>query len=464
MLASGAEYAVKVYSEKMNLIAIVKLPIPGDVLGINTIIYKNYFYLVYQYLQDNIVYCTAAKFNPNGDLDGAPAVIDSASVTNESNITPYNLIISEDKSRILFYKLSVGADVGPINKTILFDSSLNLVKKSIVGFRDVNIQNALTNFSLANDGTLVFLKQSGTSVQGKTIINVISKAPMSDSVEYADFSIAELNLGTINLKIDNINKHFLIAAFNATKKGKEIDGLFTSVWSLDKLGQLSRRLTTFSHGFKDSTRGDVIKQTFNLLSIRDMILRRDGGFIVLAESSQVPIFANLTTISAAQSYTNYDYYNSSRYLNRVASDPKAFDKPINNPDASYSPENRGGSTSFRTSTLSKIFALSFDNVNNIEWAKILTNLSDKIDNRFTGYTFISVGGRINIYYNRLVKRQAILYGSSISGDGQVSEDLPLHNLDFRYSFMPQQAKQIAANQLIVPFIYKKHLSFANMVF
>lgn len=476
----GTNYEIQVYDEEMHLVNRVKLPMPGKVLSANTLAYKTFFYLFYQYLQDNTVYCMAAKFKQDGSLEGAPVVVDNTLVTViDNNATMplatanteilYNIINSDDKSKIALYRLSRGNEDVYGATTVLFDSSLNLIKKSFLDFHGAHISNSLANFTLANNGTLIFLK---LPYESKTLsspaISIILKAPATDTVEYHYFNMAALNLRNIYLKIDNVNSRFLLAGFNATKNKGDIDGMFTSIWALNNTEELYHNVTPLSQQFRDSARGEhASRRGLNNYLIEDIVSRTDGGFVVLSESLEI-VAANLsattaTSASAAAYYSYaYDYFDNYQFFYTPMTDqPGGYGQRMRSFNAN---DNFSRNPNYLI-TRDNIAAMSFTKSGDIEWAKVINKtLPQKDAESFNGYSCINMGDKLTFLFNRRDKGRMILYSSTITGDGNVSDILPLHNLNFDYSLMPRYAEQITASELVVPFVYKKHICFAHVVF
>src|SRR5436853_5967480 len=103
---------VCIYDNDMKLADKVKMDfIPGSKL-INTdiIVYKDFFYFIYQYQAKNIVYCAAAHMNADGKITGEPVILDPTSINFFASNKLYNVIYSEDKHRIAIYKINSKED------------------------------------------------------------------------------------------------------------------------------------------------------------------------------------------------------------------------------------------------------------------------------------------------------------------------------------------------------------------
>ena len=60
------------------------------------------------------------------------------------------------------------------------------------------------------------------------------------------------------------------------------------------------------------------------------------------------------------------------------------------------------------------------------------------------------------------KNSLILNEQSLTPNGQIIRSSTLKNLDKGYEFMPKHSKQVAAQQIIVPCMYRNYLCFAKI--
>ena len=51
---------------------------------------------------------------------------------------------------------------------------------------------------------------------------------------------------------------------------------------------------------------------------------------------------------------------------------------------------------------------------------------------------------------------------SIDGDGQITRNPSIKNLDKGFDFMPRYARQIGARQIVVPFMHRNYLCFLRL--
>src|SRR5690606_26575207 len=79
--------------------------LPDKVFNVDFVTYPDHFILIFQYQQGASVYCKAAKIDASGKKEGELILLDSTRVGVLNNNRIYNVMHSENKSKILVYKL-----------------------------------------------------------------------------------------------------------------------------------------------------------------------------------------------------------------------------------------------------------------------------------------------------------------------------------------------------------------------
>ena len=148
----------------------------------------------------------------------------------------------------------------------------------------------LTEFSLSNNGWMAFLKASGNAADNDKgsiqDITLMVKPPDYDSISTYPIDLPKVYLDDIRLKIDNANKHVLIAAFYAKQKRGNIDGLYCVLWSAATASFINSNQLDFNDQFKSNAKSEgSTRSAFNDYFLQTIVLRKNGGFAVLAESA-----------------------------------------------------------------------------------------------------------------------------------------------------------------------------------
>lgn len=449
---------ISVYNTDMKMVDKVKLDfLTYRVLNTDFIQYPDFVYMIYQYQKRSIMYCMAVKLDANGKKVGDPVQLDSTDNINYSaNNKIYSVINSEDKQRIMVFKINTRNDRMHLLTTSLFNKDLMLLKKTRLTINMPQRNDFMSEFTLDNDGDMVCVKASGTSSNDNiNKISLITKPAMSESYTTADLKLSNIFLDDIRIKTDNINKHYVITSFLSKARRGNIEGLYYTLWDKVQNKEILNATTVFSEEFREDARGQGnIKTAFNDYFLKNIILRKDGGFIVVAESAY--------TSSRGNTLNRWDYLYGSPYWAPV--DYYSWNSPIG-----YYPWWRSSiynnSNSLTRYYADNIAVISFEPNGKMEWSNVIrkSQYDDNTDN-FIGYGMLNTGDQLHFVFNVLEKRSMILSDQSISPSGQVDRNPTFKNLDKGYDFMPRHAKQIGARVAIVPCQYRGFTCFAKLEF
>ena len=441
---------------QMKQLAKVKLDfLPERIFNADFLQYPDFYYLFYQYQKRNIVYCMAVKLDPKGKKISEPMQLDTTEINFSASNKIYTVLNSEDKQKLMVLKINSKNEKIHYLTTSLFDKNLALQKKTLIAIPMPDRNDVMTEFQLDNDGDMVCVKTSGTS-QNDNVNKIIllQKMATNNNIIATDLNIKGLYLDDIRVKVDNFNKHYLVASFGSKQRRGDIDGLFC--YLLDKTQQ--KELLNTSLVFSDELRGEAksdggIKMAFNDYFLRNIIMKKDGGFIVAAES--------VYTSSRGGNNNRWDYFGSPYNTGSLSN----YYYYNSSPFGYYNyPYNRYGSVNNVVRYYAdNVAVLSVDVTGKMDWSNIIrkSQYDDNTDN-FIGYGLMNTGGELHFLFNSQEKRQMLLSDQSISPEGQITRAPTLKNLDRGYDFMPRQSKQTGSRQIIIPCQFRNYICFAKI--
>ncbi len=448
---------IAVYNADMQMTAKNKLDIPNSrLLGTEFLNYSDYAYMIYQYQKKNTMYCMALKLDGNGNKIGEPIQLDTTNNVNFSaNNKIYSVINSDDKQKLMVFKINTRNDRAHILTTSLFDGDLTLIRKSNLVVPMPQRNDFLSEFTLDNEGDLVCIRASGTSSNDNiNKIGLLTKSAKSDDFRITELKIASIFLDDIRIKVDNLNKHYLITSFLSKAKRGNIEGLYYALWDKLQNREILNATTVFSDEFREDAKSQGnSKAAFNDFFLKNIILRKDGGFIIIAESEY--------TSSRGNNLNRWDYLYGSPYWSPT--DYYFWNSPIG-----YYPWYR--SRMYNNNSLTRFFTenvaiISFEPSGKMEWSNVIrkSQYDDNTDN-FIGYGLLNLGNQLRFVFNVQDKRSMILSDQSVLPNGQVDRNPTFKNLDKGYDFMPRHAKQVGARQAIIPCQYRGFTCFAKLEF
>lgn len=446
---------ISVYDNEMNQVARVEQDyIPDDdLINIDFFPYGDFTYLVYQYQKKRVVYCDAVKIDGNGKKVSNVITLDTAHIGFSNNNKVYTAISSEDKSKLVLFKINSKNKSKYLITTLLFDNTLNPLKTSTFNLAMNEEDDYLDEFHVDNDGDLVFVKVSRNNNETIRETSLFYKQAQSDSLVTVSTQPEKILLDEIHLKVDNLNKRFFLTSFYYTKKRGDIEGFYFYVWDKASKAPVLQNSLVLAEDLRREAKGSNAntKTAFNDYFIRNVVIKRDGGFVINSESYY--------TVSRGTPWnrwnylygypSTYDYYNvyspyySSWYWR---------DRYNNRQNVRFNADN--------------ITILSFDKTGKLEWSNVIhkEQFDDESEDKIS-YQTVNTGGQIHYVFNVDEKRGAeLLNDFALSPDGQITRNPTLKNLDRGYEFMPKYGKQVSSYQLVVPCYFHNNICFAKVEF
>ena len=445
------KHKISIFDNDMNTKEIANLDfLPEKTLNVDFITYPDFFYIIYQYQKRSMIHCMGVKMDGNGKKMGEPVELDTTQLTLFSENKIYTTINSEDKQKIMVFKMQKKSDKMHM-VTLLFDNQLQLLRKSRMAIPFNERRDNFGDILLDNEGNLVstFATQPPNREYSNEL-NLITKAPLKDSLVYHNITLNKFYVNDVKLKIDNLNKRYILNSFFYKKNNGSVEGLYSYTW--DRASE--KGVVSGMTGFSDSLRAEARRDgrfaiAFDDYVLRQVIVKKDGGYLLVTEdfSSQTN---NNNSINRWNSFYNpYSLYPNSYYsYNPYYS---GYYRPIN----SFNNQN----TRY---FYANIVAISLNNMGNVDWTKVIhKDQMDDNDDNFLSYFTMNEGGGIHFLFN-MDKKNQIIADQSLFPDGTVSRNPTLKSQEKGYQFMTKLSKQVSARQLLIPCLYRGNICFAKV--
>ena len=202
-------HSISVFDPEMKFLGKQQLNMPDRLIQTDFLAYANHFYMLYQFQRKNTVHCMAVKMDSDGNLLSEPMQLDSTIDANSFGSNRlYSLVVSEDKKKIMIFKINSHNEKSHVLTTCLFDQNFSLIRKSRIELPMPQRNDFLAEFALDNDGDLICVRASGTA-QNDNInkVSLITKKANYDEAHISDLSVKGIYLDDIHIKVDNLNKH-----------------------------------------------------------------------------------------------------------------------------------------------------------------------------------------------------------------------------------------------------------------
>ncbi|WP_207492235.1 hypothetical protein [Aridibaculum aurantiacum] len=444
---------ISLYDLDMKQVEKVKLDfLPERIINADFLAYPDFTYMFYQYQKKNIVYSMAAKINGQARIVGEPITMDTTALNFWASNKIYNVIYSEDKQKIAVFKVNSKSDKTHIVTTALFDKDMQLIEKHVMNIDMPERNDFLTEFGIDNDGAIVFTRAARASfndnIQKATLM---VKNRGTDKLNEAELALNNIYLDEIKIKVDNFNKNYLITSFYSKARNGNIDGLYTTVWDAPSARIKATKAIVFGEDLRNEAKGqNSMRTAFNDYFLNNIIVRKDGGFLVAAES--------FYTTGRSGSFNRMDYLWGSPFMMRP------MDYYMFSPYSFSYPWWRWNSFNQLTRYHAQNVAVfSFDSSANVSWTNVVNKQQyDDETDAFIGYQLVNTGDQLHFLFNQQEKRMQLLSSQSITPSGEINRNPTLRNLDKGYDFMPRYGKQVGSRQIIFPCMYRNYLCFARL--
>ena len=449
------DYNVSVYDNTMQLKERVKLDfLPRKVISMDFVAYPDRVLMIYQFQRKDAVYSFCATMSPDATFADAPLLIDSTRIgmySKENKV--YSVEVSEDKNRIMVYKINQDKEDNNVFYTFLYDSAMSLVNNSRLSLPMKGRKQFLSNFNLTNNGDLIFTKLERTSNRDYVISgSLVVKRPLVDSFETSGLGLKAQLLDEVKMKLDNVKHTALITAFYYKQKRGNVEGLYIYKYDYSNHAMVYEKSQVFPNDLKMNARVESsTNSAFNDYFIRKIINTANGGFLLTAES--------FSTSSRYQPWNRWNYMYGSPYSGMYA---PYYYSPYSS--MYYNPYYWNNSQGLRYH-YDNVAVLSFDDEGNMQWNNFVhkSQFDDNAD-LYLSYLMVNIGSELRFIYNEMDRRSYLLTDVSLAPGGKVNRMPTLRNLDKGFTWMPRYGKQISARTVVVPCIYRNYICFAKIDF
>ena len=405
-----------VYDNEMGLKERVSLDfMPDKTLNADFIVYPDFVYVIYQFQKRNILHCMAAKIDGNGKKVGEPVELDTTHISIFADNKIYNMVNSEDKQKIMIFKIQKKYD--KLNfASLLFNAQLKLQHTSRMQIPFDDRKDLFSDFYLDNEGTFVTAKSiRGASRELISQLFLFTKPALTDRFIENELPLNKSYLDEVTVKMDNINKRYVLNSFYYNLKRGNIDGLYTAIWD----NQASKLQVHYMTQFNDTVKRQAkiegpVRFAFNDFFIRNIILKKDGGFILSAE--------DFSSQSRSNQWNRMDYLYNYPYTSVMI----ITCTPVHQTGIIT---GRGTLASLTRYYYNNIVVMNVDKTGKLEWTNVIRKEQyDDGDDNFLSYQVMNAGGELHFLFNELERRNQLIADQSITPDGNLKRNPTLKSL------------------------------------
>ena len=323
--------------------------------------------------------------------------------------------VSNDKNRILLSTVDAKENI----LFLLYNSKTRSVEWSSTMSVDGEFRQSLNDIVLANNGDFVLLLNENLWNTKANELTMVAVSPRNGYQRYINFGFDEMGKSSFFIDFDNVNNKIILCGLYGDKKAKDLKGYFYSVADLNSLTE-DEYFTFLPFGdnlYQELLQGKKKKQkVLDDLEIQDVVLRKDGGLIIISEIEREYSRRNPYNNYARSTYDSYsrrgwvDYYNDDIIVTNIAP------------------------------------------TGEVDWNKVLykKQFSQDDDAIFSSFYIVKTPSRLRFIYNDEIKKNNTVSEYLMDPAGRVARNSLLsteyQNMKLRF----KDAVQISSNALIIP--------------
>lgn len=439
---------IAVFDNQMKRVDEYPLPfIPDKTFNVDVIASPSRFLLIYQYNRGNMVFCYGAAMDGDGRLLNGPVPLDSTRVGVFGNRKIYGAVFSENKEHILVYKMQRKKDELEMTAKMYTSSfDLNWDKNYRFGYR--NKLDIYGEVAADNTGKLLMVHQRRSNASGSVAeVNMLLGTGNEDTLRLVNIPLDGKFIDEAQLKVDNLNGRYLINSLYSSASGGNIRGLFSAAANAASFEVTATAFNAFPDSLRNIWGNN--RTAFNNLYLRNLILKKDGGFVLNLEDFYMESSRNFYRNRYDYLYpyhpgTDYYMYSPSYY---------GYYRPLHyrNNSVRYYYDN--------------ILVMDLGRDFKVNWTHLIIKRQQDMDtdNYLSFYNRIT-GNALHYYYLNTERRTPLVANYSISGYGEVERNATLRGTEGQYRFMPKLARQISSSEVIIPCSFRGYVVFAKVSF
>ena len=427
------DHFLDAYNDGMDKLATVVLDFfPKKIYDTRFIAIANQITVLYQAVAGNKVIQYAALLDDMARLTKGPIQL---AETKTGILGPtkdyFSSAVSEDKKTLVVYSVNTKGPSVELEAKVI-DESLTVMRRVKAVYKTTN--DAEAGDVIADNKGTIFLPvytPVGNRAYADQLL-LLSLAPEGGN----KFNSLELPLNDqyasrVYLKIDNANNRIYIGGFYSDKKSGNFDGVLYSWYDIGTGVFQNRKTIPFDPDIQMATGDRNTRRAFNDFHIKQLIVKNDGGFVMISEESYIT-----SRSSYAPGFGYYSWYYPSMTQN------------------------------VREYHFNDVLALSYNAEGTREWYAFVRKqqYSQEDGGRFSSYSFLNSGGSLGFLYNDFDEKQSKIQLATVDAAGVV--DMRSFQVEGTENpdWLPRHGKQVGAKELVIPCLRKKQICFAKVVF
>lgn len=432
--ASKEGYYLDAYNDSMRLMATIALDFfPQKIYETRFFTTENNIVVFYQAVQRNQVVQYAALLDNRARMLQKPLVLDSAKMSwMSSDRKYYSVAVSSDKSRFMIFSVGSRKDRRVACNTILLDDNMRVLSRRTVHVSSED-EFSFGQSLLGKDGTFYLAAYNAGAGGMAGSVWLLKLAPEAADFSVKPFPLNDNFLSGMYMKLDDSRNQVFVGAFYSEKKSGNLDGILYALYDPAGESLSTFRLIPFDEAMRNASSERNKKKAFNDFEVRNLILKNDGGFILVSEN----YYVTTRTSNYGTGYGYYSWYN-----------------------------NTYPSSSTREYHYGDIMVLDYNGEGERQWQNFIRKeqYSQEDDGLFSSYVMLNSGATLVFLFNDFSSSKSTLNLAAVDADGSLQMKKMNPGRTAGADWLPRAAKQTDLRELLVPVLRKNSLGFARVVF
>lgn len=396
------------------------------------VIYPEKTLVFYLSDQKGVPVLFAEKWNSKFSGDGNAVAIDSI-ITGKFDVESTLRVATSQNQAVVACYYPAGSDNGEQLMITLTDSDLN-----IIGRKQVDINHGGGNVLLRkvfpdNNGNIYVLledeEKSKKKISSPDAFIVKMYEASTGTVRQIDFGFRHPVFRKLYLDFDNVNRNLVATGFYTNDAGEEAQGFFYSAFSVDSGYLSASNYTRFSPDLIFEITGkDTLKNSrgFYSFEVYDLIMRFDGGAIIVAESR--------------------------------------FNTEENMQVPSFTPSIGPSFRTIQISYYNDIMVLSVNADGTLDWTSVLKKkqISEDDEGFFSSYCMATTASNLHFIFNEEIYHKTNVSEYSVDKAGGSERKYLFNAGDRNVLLVPKLGKQISSHEVIIPSYKRNYLGFVKV--
>ncbi|MCC7232857.1 MAG: hypothetical protein IT242_07940 [Bacteroidia bacterium] len=382
--------------------------------------------------RDKNTYEFFARFlDQNGSFSGDPVPLDTLSASEQDDEKKPKLILSHSQELLAFgYRKERADEAGQSFRVTVLDTSLTRLYTHEISLPANKKQFVPSSIVLTDRGNfyilgMKFLTEKKVKAPGESYYLMMGYNPSSEKESADEIKLEDKFLTDVALSVDDRNNQILVAGFYSDRNTYSTAGVFYYAWREDsmKAGQVA--VTPFSQNYLMKFIGeqkDLKSRELLNYSIDRLVLRQDGGAVIVAESYY----------QTSRSY--WDYYMQTMMTHYYYH-------------------------------FGNIMVLSINPDGSVLWNNVISKDQNSVDDigYYSSYISAISNGILYAAYNRYADEESPVMLTAIDGQGR-QETKTLYRDNEGVLILSRIARQIDEQTLIIPAYKQNKFCFLTMQF